>query len=110
MFQVGEDLETVKTTYLALNSQLVTELPVLVQVNKSSPPVCSLISVVLLALSFFKLRKQEYASVQKLLILHHKSVRLVSDPLALFSSIVSPLDQFLLSFLFLPFSQFFLKL
>ena len=46
MFQVGEDLETVKTTYLALNSQLVTELPVLVQVNKSSPPVCSLISVV----------------------------------------------------------------
>jgi|688.fasta_scaffold1011390_1 uncharacterized membrane protein YcgQ (UPF0703/DUF1980 family) len=33
LMQFGDDLDNVRTTYLALNSQLVSELPLLIQVN-----------------------------------------------------------------------------
>ena len=33
VFQLSEELETAKTTYIALNGQLVDELPVLIQIS-----------------------------------------------------------------------------
>jgi hypothetical protein len=38
--QFGDDLDSVRTTYLALNSQLVSELPLLIQVNLKLYYIC----------------------------------------------------------------------
>jgi hypothetical protein len=65
LMQFGDDLDSVRTTYLALNSQLVSELPLLIQVNVilysiSFPTFCPSISMPLFASLFVSPSELEY--------------------------------------------------